>query len=79
MIDTKYRKFNAYAVKVKYYLRQAVSRGGRGYPRILGRRSVSPHPLSPGGVVPINQKATGPGDKRKTVRQGEKEGGRNHF
>lgn len=47
-----------------------MSRGGRGYPHILGRRSVSPHPLSPDGVVPVNQKSSGTGAsaKRKTVR-----------
>ena len=39
----------------EHYNRQkAVARGGQGYPRILGQRSASTHPLSPGhaGHVP---------------------------
>ena len=37
----------------EHYNRQkAVARGGQGYPRILGQRSASTHPLSPGCVMP---------------------------
>ena len=34
------------------------SRGGQGYPHIHGQRSASTHPLSPGGVIPVNQHAS---------------------
>ena len=47
---------------------KSVRRGGRGYPRIVGRRSVSPHPLSPDGVVPVNQRSNATMDKRKQIR-----------
>ena len=50
----------------KYY--QAVSKGGKGFPRIVGRRSVSPHPLSPDGVVPMNPKTNGTMERKKTFR-----------
>ena len=47
---------------------KAIRRGGRGYPRIVGRRSVSPHPLSPDGVVPVNKRSNATMDKRKQIR-----------
>lgn len=47
---------------------KAVSCGGRGFPRIPGRRSISPHPLSPNGVVPVLQRTNKTQERKKHSR-----------
>ena len=47
---------------------RAVSCGGKGFPRIQGRRSTSPHPLSPAGVVPVIQRTNKTQDRKKSTR-----------
>lgn len=45
-----------------------MSCGGAGFPRISGRRSSSPHPLSPNGVVPVLKKTNKSQERGKTRR-----------
>ena len=47
---------------------KAVRCGGAGFPRITGRRSRSPHPLSPNGVVPVLKKTNKSQERGKTSR-----------
>ena len=47
---------------------KAISCGGGGFPRITGRRSRSPHPLSPNGVVPVLKKTNRSQERGKTSR-----------
>ena len=47
---------------------KAISCAGAGFPRITGRRSRSPHPLSPNGVVPVLKKTNKSQERGKTSR-----------
>ena len=47
---------------------KAISCGGGGFPRITGRRSRSPHPRSPNGVVPVLKKTNKSQERGKTSR-----------